>query len=265
MNQHTLHRLISINQEFYQNFGYAFAQTRRRIQPGVRWALEKWGHDGDWLDLGCGNGALAQAWQKTGLKGSYTGVDFSLPLLAEAQNLPAAGCTEKELQITFRQVNLAEVDWVKEFKPRNFDGIVSFAVLHHLPGAALRERMINQAASLLKPHGLMILSVWQFQNSAKLLARVQPWARVGISENEVEEGDTLLDWRYHPDQAAQANGLRYVHLFTREELARLRTAGGFTLLEEFESDGQGGRLGLYQVWRAGGSSGGSSGLKPDLR
>jgi len=81
----------------------------------------------------------------------------------------------------------------------------------------------------------------------------------------VEEGDALLDWRYHPDQAEQANGLRYVHLFTREELARLRAAGGFTLLEEFESDGQGGRLGLYQVWRAGDSSGGSSELKPDLR
>lgn len=265
MNQDTCHRLISINQEFYQSFGHAFAQTRRRIQPGVRRVLEEWGHDGDWLDLGCGSGALAQAWLKAGLKGSYTGVDFSLPLLAEAENFHPSSCGETGLRISFRQVNLAEADWVKDFTPRSFDGLLSFAVLHHLPGAAMREQLILQAASLLKPRGLMILSVWQFQNSARLLARVQPWAKVGISESEVEEGDTLLDWRYHPDQPEQAAGLRYVHLFSREELARLRAVGGFTLLEEVESDGQGGRLGLYQVWRAGGSSKESSELWSDFK
>ena len=45
-------------------------------------------------------------------------------------------------------------------------------------------------------------------------------------------------------------GLRYVHLYSRCELANLADQTGFSLLEEFESDGEGGRLGLYQIWRA---------------
>jgi len=44
-------------------------------------------------------------------------------------------------------------------------------------------------------------------------------------------------------------GLRYVHLFTREELADLASQTGFSIESEFESDGEGGRLGLYQAWR----------------
>ncbi|HWR65068.1 MAG TPA: hypothetical protein VN364_03015, partial [Bellilinea sp.] len=62
-------------------------------------------------------------------------------------------------------------------------------------------------------------------------------------------GDTLLDWRYAlPGQPEQV-GLRYVHLFSREELAELAAQAGFAVESEFESDGEGGRLGLYQAWR----------------
>ena len=42
-----------------------------------------------------------------------------------------------------------------------------------------------------------------------------------------------------------------MHLFSREELKELAQEGGFEVVEEFESDGLGGRLGLYQKWRVG--------------
>jgi len=40
-----------------------------------------------------------------------------------------------------------------------------------------------------------------------------------------------------------------VHLFSREELGGLAQRAGFEIVDEFESDGQGERLGLYQVWQ----------------
>ena len=78
MRQDIFQRLLNINREFYQSFGQAFAQTRRRVQPGVRRALAQWITNGDWLDIGCGSGTLSREWRSAGLKGSYTGVDFSV-------------------------------------------------------------------------------------------------------------------------------------------------------------------------------------------
>ncbi|MDZ4158263.1 MAG: hypothetical protein U1B80_00610 [Anaerolineaceae bacterium] len=52
-----------------------------------------------------------------------------------------------------------------------------------------------------------------------------------------------------PHQAGET-GLRYVHLFSRQELIALANRNGFEIVQTFESDGEGGRLGLYQVWRA---------------
>jgi len=59
-----------------------------------------------------------------------------------------------------------------------------------------------------------------------------------------------LDWRHALPGQAEQSGLRYVHLFSRLELAELAASSGFIIEQEFESDGEGGKLGLYQVWRS---------------
>jgi hypothetical protein len=90
--------------------------------------------------------------------------------------------------------------------------------------------------------GRLYLSHWQFLSSPRLRARVLPWESAGISESDVDPGDYLLDWR----QGGYA--LRYVHHFSEEELAVLAEETGFQARETFLSDGEGGVLGLYQVW-----------------
>lgn len=249
MRQEVFQRLQNINKEFYQSFGQAFAQTRRRVQPGVRRVLEEWITDGDWLDIGCGSGVLAQAWCHAGFSGSYTGVDFSVPLLDEARALNHYKAQGGLLTINFKQADLVTENWAAGLPLEEYNGAVSFAALHHIPSAAYRQRLMDAIACLLTPGSLFILSVWQFQHSPKLLARVQPWKLVNLVEGDVEEGDTLLDWRYHPGDTTGAAGLRYVHLFTRAELLELARGAGFEVISEFESDGSGGKLGLYQVWR----------------
>jgi hypothetical protein len=76
-----------------------------------------------------------------------------------------------------------------------------------------------------------------------LLARLQPWEQVGLYNYQVDAGDYLIDWR------AGSSGLRYVHFFTEKELASLAAETGFKIWETYRSDGKGGRLSIYQIWK----------------
>jgi tRNA (uracil-5-)-methyltransferase TRM9 len=251
MHTDTILRLLEVNRQFYRHFAAAFAATRQRVQPGVRRMLEELPARGDWLDLGCGNGAVAAAWLNTpNRKGSYTGLDASPELLDEARRwMGEAGAQQKE--VSFYQADLANDAWSDVIEDRYFNVITAFAVLHHLPGVSLRQQVLHQAYDHLYPDGLFVHSEWQFQHSARLMARRQPWEKISLSEDMVDEGDALLDWRFVlPGQEDQV-GLRYVHLFNRDELAELALTTGFEIVEEFESDGREGNLALYQVWRRG--------------
>jgi SAM-dependent methyltransferase len=246
MNPATAELLLALNQRFYSDFGHAFAATRRRVQPGIQAGVQRLPHCAAWLDLGCGSGELARHLARMDFTGRYLGFDSSSELLVEAQhNSPA----RSDFEIAYRQANLATPTWANGLAPGAWQIISCFAVLHHLPGIELRAALLQQARLLLAEDGYFIHSVWQFQHSLKLMARRQPWERIGLSDSDVEEGDTLLDWRYAlPGQPEQV-GLRYVHLFTRSELAHLATCCGFAVESEYESDGEGGKLGLYQIWR----------------
>ncbi|MEJ5239714.1 MAG: class I SAM-dependent methyltransferase [Anaerolineales bacterium] len=239
MKPEVVRRLIEINRQFYQDFGEAFATTRRRVQPGVRQLLSRWKVTDRILDLGCGGGQLARELAEAGHRGGYLGLDFSLPLLQEAARLPLA------YSALFLQADLTRPEeWQAQVaRAAPFDVITAFAVLHHIPSHALRLRLLQTVRDLLHPQGLFYHSEWQFLNSPRLSRRIQPWETVGLSPAELEEGDYLLDWRHG------GRGLRYVHHFSLSELEQLASEAGFEILETFLSDGENHRLGLYQVWR----------------
>jgi 2-polyprenyl-3-methyl-5-hydroxy-6-metoxy-1,4-benzoquinol methylase len=125
----------------------------------------------------------------------------------------------------------------------NWDVVTAFAVLHHIPSAELRLDLLRVVYRLLKTDGMFVHSNWQFLNSERLKTRIQPWETISLAGSDVEMGDYLLDWR------SGGQGLRYVHHFTEQELADHASSAGFNVVKTFYSDGEGGRLGLYQVWR----------------
>jgi SAM-dependent methyltransferase len=250
MQAAVIQQLLDINYQFYQTFGGAFAATRRRVQPGIRKVLELIPKTGYWLDLGCGSGALAQLWANQGREGGYHGLDFSTILLQEARDLLAGEEIVPGVEIRFTEADLLSTDWLAVVERKNYDGILCFAAMHHIPAYEKRLQLIKQVRELLDEDGMFIHSNWQFQHSPRLMARVQPWSQIGLKEEDLEEGDTLLDWRYAlPGQIDQV-GYRYVHRFSEDEFNRLAHEGGFEIKDRFESDGEGGRLGLYQIWQA---------------
>jgi tRNA (uracil-5-)-methyltransferase TRM9 len=227
-------QLVALNRQFYAAFGAEFSATRGRIQPGVRQIISQLQGAERMLDLGCGNGELARTLAQTGFRGEYLGLDFSLPLLKDAAAQSGA------FPVHFLAVDLTADDWPPI--TGHWSLITAFAALHHIPGAAARLGILQKVHALLAPEGKFIHSEWQFLNSPKLAARIQPWERVNLSAAEVDEGDYLLDWR------SGGLGLRYVHHFSEEELSQLASAVGFRVEASFLSDGSNGRLGLYQVW-----------------
>jgi tRNA (uracil-5-)-methyltransferase TRM9 len=269
-------RLIDLNRQFYTNFGESFSATRGRIQPGVRRIISSLDGDETILDLGCGNGELARTLARNGHRGAYLGLDFSLPLLADAEFVPEGFPAE------FREVDLTS-DWGVFAPPNNggvarskattlapsarkgeqsqvtseheiatpltaarndtFDIVFSFATLHHIPSREIRLNILKTVHGLLTEDGRFIHSNWQFLNSPRLRRRVRKWSEAGLTEAEVDANDYLLDWR------SGGAGLRYVHHFSEDELAALAESSGFSIIETFYSDGKEGNLAIYQIWK----------------
>jgi len=236
MNPTTLSRLLDLNREFYQTFALQFSATRQRLQPGVMRLLEQVGTSVKVLDLGCWNGELAHQLAHRGYTGAYTGLDFSSTLLQQASDGQLSN-------FHFQLADLSTPDWDAPLSGNQYDYILAFAVLHHLPGAELRMQVLCKVRSLLLQGGHFIHSEWQFLNSLRLKSRIQPWEAIGLSESDVDPGDYLLDWRQG------GYGLRYVHHFSEADLTEMAEAAGFSVIQSFLSDGENSRLGLYQVWQ----------------
>lgn len=244
MKTTTAAKLIQLNREFYQTFARQFSNTRMRLQPGVIQIINRLPPDARLLDLGCGNGELARGLGQHGFNGIYIGLDSSESLISIARQR-----FDPNYQAIFLNADLSASDWDKPLKTipdpalrPPYDRILAFAVLHHLPGNAIREQLLQQVRLLLSANGQFIHSEWQFLNSPRLRKRIQPWERAGLNALDVGPGDYLLDWRQG------GSGLRYVHHFSLEELQELASRTGFDIRETFNSDGEGGNLGIYQVW-----------------
>ena len=158
MDSSTARRLIEMNHEFYTRFGDSFSATRHRLQPGVRRVLDMLHGDESILDLGCGNGELARELGKRGHHGSYLGVDFSLPLLREAESQPEG------FQPRFMQADITQWPAVGEqlFLNGNWSVVAAFAVLHHIPSTERRLDILRSTRQWLREEGLFVHSNWQF-------------------------------------------------------------------------------------------------------
>lgn len=238
-----LRQLNQLNFEFYQTFSAEFSQTRQRLQPGVQRLLERMDPQANILDMGCGNGELARQLRQQGHPGAYFGFDQSEQLIEIARENAAGE------RIEFEVIDLTNPSWsehpaLKAYREvaDRLDLLLAFSVLHHIPGNEARLQIGKETHQLCHDESRWMVSTWNFLESSKWRGRICDWAEIGLDSDDVEPGDYLLDWR------RGGRGLRYVHYFTSDELAKLADQSGFQVLEEFLSDGEGGQLGRYQVW-----------------
>jgi SAM-dependent methyltransferase len=241
-------KLIDLNYQFYQTFSASFSRTRFSVQPGVKKIVADYIlnpgliNNDSILDIGCGNGELARYLGKSSYEGKYIGIDSS-PALIEFSERPSSSA---RFSPSFLIKDITTPNWADQLSINSFNQILSFAVMHHIPGFELRNIIFQSIRRLITPEGLFIHSQWQFMNSPKLAKRVIPWEQIGFSPSQLDPGDYLLDWLAEEGKT----GYRYVHLFTEDELGQYAIRNGFKVKDSFYSDGKEGNLALYQIWQA---------------
>lgn len=238
MDETTAQRLLALNRQFYDEFADPFAESRGFEQPGIRQALDFLPATGRLLDVGCGNGRLAHVLERADRPVEYLGIDSSARLLEIARRQSAA---LRSVQAQFLEIDITEHGWSSILPGGRFEAIAMLAVLHHLPGWQSRCNCLVALRELLGADGRIVVSVWQFMNEARLKRKVVPWSAIGLSDEQVEPGDVLLDWQ------RGGRGLRYCHLVNETELAALAKATGLVLTDVYYADGRSQRLNLFGV------------------
>jgi tRNA (uracil-5-)-methyltransferase TRM9 len=226
----TVARLRELNREFYRVTATEFSRSRRVLQPGLARVLDATDPGGRVLDLGCGDARFGRALVDGPGVRQYVGVDESAELLSQ---FPAT------TDMSLVALDLLEVDWPLEWSRDPFDLVVAFSVLHHLPGAPLRQRFLESMRACLAPGGRWVISVWQVLHRERFLRRRVHWSEVGLEESDVDDQDLLLDWQ------RGVRALRYVHHFEEDELRELCEKAGLHVQKSWRSDGDSGDLGLY--------------------
>lgn len=244
MKLETIKKLNALNLDFYQKVAQHFSDTRDQAWPGWQQLLPLIHIPEDQplrvLDVGCGNGRfaifLAESLPETQIV--YTGIDFSEELLRIArQNLKAKNLTVKLIRsdIVTEQSEAARIGYLDV----EFDLVVSFGVLHHIPSQKLRSIFVKTFLTLLSPGGSMVVTAWQFMKSDRQRQKVVDPTLAGISET-LEPNDYIMSWD------GQTSAYRYAHHFDAAEINALLPQKNYTV-HQYQADGKEGNLNQYLV------------------
>ncbi len=235
MNPELVKHLAEINRTFYARFAAEFSETRPSRSARLDRILAYISNGSRVLDVGCGNGRLAERLDREGRHLLYTGVDAAPELIAIAD-------TRRELlhhvRAAFRVADVMTPDWSSDLPNAPFDVAVALAVLHHIPSFDARRTVLHGISAVLRPGGAFVMTNWHFERNERLRKKIVDWDRVGVDARAVEPGDALLNWKHG------GTGYRYCHLLTQAEVKELAVQSGFQVVEQFYADAD---LNLYSV------------------
>lgn len=220
MKAETIRKLNQLNEDFYNQVAKPFSQTRQHSWKGWEKVVEILKNQAlpetiKILDVGCGNGRFGAylAEQLPQQKINYVGIDNNQSLLNEAKST---------LKDKINSLHLIKVNVVNQLllfedilPESDFNLIVAFGVLHHIPGQELRKRFLTILANKLKPSGMAVVTAWQFFNDEKLRSKMVEPSIADIELDELESHDYILSW----DREVLA--YRYCHFADRYEMESL--------------------------------------------
>ncbi len=166
------------------------------------------------LDIGCGNALMLPFVLKK--DAFYCGLDISKNLIEISKKKYIKEIEEGKAKFIVGQATKPP------FQNEEFDFVISFAVLHHIPSEELRKKFFKEIMRISKPNAKVKITAWNLYNE---------WAsdrfNIGSQLAGKQSGDAIVPWK-----ATQGKIInRYLHQFSKEELFSLAKKAGFKKIE----------------------------------
>lgn len=222
MEQKYARYLLDKTQTDYNRIAEHFSKTRAHIWKDLN-CFDKFVERGDRvLDMGCGNGRLVELFKHKRIE--YVGIDNSEKLIRQAR--------KKLNTLGPRIQDIGKVRFVKgsalnlHFENNYFDKIFSIAVFHHIPSKNFRLQFLKEAKRVLKPDGLLILTVWNLRQKKFLRYHLKYLFLKLIGKSKLDFCDIFYPWK---SPKGKVLAKRYVHCFRKKELGALLKKTGFRI------------------------------------
>ena len=219
--------LLKQTKQDYDFIAQDFSRTRENPWPEIKFLFDKFlTIQEKVLDLGCGNGRYVPFFNEK--KVDYLGVDNSEELIKIAQKKFPENVFEKQ-----DAFNLS-------FPDNYFDKIYSIAVLHHIPSKELRIQFLKKVKRVLKPNGLIVLTVWKFWRTKEISLIFKNIILKLIKKSKLDYKDVFEPWGKKTK--------RYYHCFSKKELINLVKQAGFEVKQAgLIKNSKGNRRNIYII------------------
>lgn len=191
--------LLAKTKDDYNLIAEDFSRTRSVIWPETKSLFDRYLVAGEKiLDLGCGNGRYFEYFRDK--KVNYFGADNSEKLIEIAKN--------KYPGIHFQVADALNLPFLDNF----FDKVISIATFHHIPLEEFRIKFLDEVKRVLKPGGILILTVWNFKEFKEFFIYFK-FIILKLFGSKLDFGDFLEPWGN--------KAVRYFHYFSKRELVNL--------------------------------------------
>ena len=257
MERTTAEILLRVTSDFYRAVAGEFSRTRGGAWAGWGRVLDEAGIADpasqaplSVLDVGCGN-LRFERWLRAQLPTSQLecfAVDDCEQLLPGEEELANdfPYVRFQKLDVLGRLVHGSDLVQALEAPPCHL--VACFGLAHHVPGAAVRQALLEQLVACAQPGGHVAVTFWQFMDSSDLAQAAEQTteralADLRLARTALDEGDYLLGWQNQPGV------YRYCHHTTVAEIDALIAAlpGYVREVARFACDGRTGALNTYVV------------------
>ena len=197
--------LINENKENYNKIAKNFSSTRKKFWQELSFLFDYINDRNRLLDVGCGNGRLFGA-IKEKKKIEYIGVDNAEKLLEIARS--------KYPGLKFIVSEATNLPFLDNY----FDAIFAIALFHHLPPGQSQKKFLFEAKRVLRPGGILVLSVWKvpFFKKQKIRIRSFPFF---LKKGVINLNSLIVPW--------SVDGWRYIYSFSKKRLKKEVKKSGF--------------------------------------
>ncbi len=166
------------------------------------------------LDIGCGNALMLPFILDKGAY--YAGIDISEKLIKIASEKYTEEIKQGKAEFVVGQAtNLS-------FRDNEFDFVISFAVLQHIPSRELQEKFFQEIKRVSKSNAKIKIIVWNL---------LSDWANKRFNiEGQLagkKSGDVIVPWKATQGEIVN----RFLYQFFKEELLSLAKDVGFKNIE----------------------------------